>query len=80
MIPRHPFDDLPEIHVEYLESSDLLQIHTGDMSGTCTTIASGMDVYQDKIGDVTGFCLTDASQLLKPVLDSLDDGEQIDSC
>ena len=74
---QNPFDDLPEIHVEYLESSDLLQIHTGDMSGTCTTIASGMDVYQDKIGDVTGFCLTDASLLLKPVLDSLDDGDKL---
>ena len=79
IISQHktPFDDLPEIHVEYLESSDLLQIHTGDMSGTCTTIASGMDVYQDKIGDVTGFCLTDASRLLKPVLDSLDDGDKL---
>ena len=79
IISQHktPFDDLPEIHVEYLESSDLLQIHTGDMSGTCTTIASGMDVYQDKIGDVTGFCLTDASLLLKPVLDSLDDGDKL---
>ena len=47
---KTPDDDLPEIHVEYLENSDLLQIHTGDMSGTCTTIANGMDVYQDKSG------------------------------
>ena len=70
-------DDLPEIHVEYLESSDLLQIHTGDMSGTCTTIANGMDVYQDKSGDVTGFCLMDASRLLKPVLDSLGNGSKL---
>ena len=74
---QNPFEDLPEIHVEYLESSDLLQIHTGDMSGTCTTIASGMDVYQDKIGDVTGFCLMDASRLLKPVLDSLANGSKL---
>ena len=79
IISQHktPDDDLPEIHVEYLESSDLLQIHTGDMSGACTTIASGMDVYQDKIGDVTGFCLMDASRLLKPVLDSLANGSKL---
>ena len=74
---KTPHDDLPEIHVDYLESSDLIQIHTGDMSGTCTTIASGMDVYQDKIGDVTGFCLMDASRLLKPVLDSLANGSKL---
>ena len=73
---RTPDDDLPEIHVDYLESSDLLQIHTGDMSGACTTIANGMDVYQNKSGDVTGFCLMDASGLLKPVLDSLGDGSK----
>ena len=79
IISQHgtPDDDLPEIHVDYLESSDLLQIHTGDMSGTCTTIANGMDVYQDKSGDVTGFCLMDASRLLKPVLDSLGDGSKL---
>ena len=79
IISQHetPDDDLPEIHVDYLERSDLLQIHTGDMSGICTTIAHGMDVYQDKSGDVTGFCLTDASRLLKPVLDSLGDGSKL---
>ena len=74
---KTPFEDLPEIHVEYLEGSDLLQIHTGDMAGTCTTIANGMDVYQDECGDVTGFCLTDASRLLKPVLDLLGDGGKL---
>ena len=73
IISQHktPHDDLPEIHVDYLESSDLLQIHTGDLSGTCTTIANGMDVYQYECGHVAGFCLMDASRLLKPVLDSL---------
>ena len=45
--------------------------------GTCTTIAKGMDVYQDKSGDVTGFCLMDASRLLKPVLDSLGNGSKL---
>ena len=79
IISQHetPHYDLPEIHVDYLESSDLLQIHTGDMSGTCTTIANGMDVYQDECGDVTGFCLMDASPLLKPVLDSLANGSKL---
>ena len=68
---KTPFEDLPELQVEYLESSDLLQIHTGDNSGTWRTIANGMYVHQDNNGDVAGFCLIDASQLLQPLLDSL---------
>ena len=47
---KTPFEDQAEIHVEYLESSDLPQIHTGNMAGTCITIANGMDVYQDEWG------------------------------
>ena len=68
---EYPPEDLPRVQVEYMEDTDMLQVHLGDTSGEAETIGRGMYIYRDANEEVVGFCLMPASGILKPMLDAL---------
>ena len=58
-----PFQGLPDLQVEYLETSDMLQIHTGDTTGVGETIAQLAHIYRNKDDEISRICIIGASYL-----------------
>jgi hypothetical protein len=67
-----PFAGLPDLQVEYMETSDMLQIPTGDTTGVAETIAQLAHIYRNKCDEISGICIRGASYLFTDeVLDAL---------
>ena len=63
----------PEVHVQYLEDVDVLQVRVGEFDGEWETLGQGLVAYYDSHGTLTGFWIDGASYILKPIMDALNE-------